>query len=106
MPLPKAGPPPIFPLGLLWSGRMANRNSTSLLACRLLPASLCMAMLAIAESTAVRAAESELGTFNFVFENDAFAGRDRDYTNGVLVSWTSGPDQTPSWATATAHWLT
>jgi hypothetical protein len=48
---------------------------------------------------------SETGTFNLVVENDLFVGEDRDYTNGVQISWTTGPDATPSWAVATARWL-
>ncbi len=31
------------------------------------------------------------GTFSFVFENDALAGTDRNYTNGFRVSWMGGP---------------
>lgn len=31
------------------------------------------------------------GTFSFVFENDALAGTDRNYTNGFRASWMGGP---------------
>jgi lipid A 3-O-deacylase len=48
---------------------------------------------------------SETGTLNLVVENDSLAGRDQDYTSGIQISWTSGPDETPSWAVDTAHWL-
>jgi hypothetical protein len=48
---------------------------------------------------------SEAGTFNLVVENDLFVGEDRDYTNGVQISWTTGPDATPSWAIDVARWL-
>lgn len=52
---------------------------------------------------AASAQEPEQGTFNFVLENDLFTGLDRDYTNGILFSWTSGPDQVPSWVIDAAH---
>lgn len=51
-------------------------------------------MLAAASRHAA-GAEPENGTLNVVFENDIFYGQDRDYTNGVLLSWTSGPNQGP-----------
>lgn len=33
--------------------------------------------------------KSELGTFEFKFENDLFSGSDRHYTNGMRLSWLS-----------------
>jgi hypothetical protein len=59
---------------------------------------LALAMLAAASATAMRADEPERGTFNLVLENDIVSGFDRDYTNGIQFSWTSGPDRVPSWA--------
>ncbi len=32
---------------------------------------------------------AHFGALTFYFENDAFAGTDRDYTNGARISWTS-----------------
>jgi hypothetical protein len=49
--------------------------------------------------------EAETGTLNLVVENDLVSGQDGDYTSGVLLSWTSGVADTPSWAVATAKWL-
>jgi hypothetical protein len=76
-----------------------DRYRSSLVAC------LYGALMAITAVPAVRAKDSEFGTLNLVIENDSFAGHDRDYTNGILASWTTGPDQTPSWARAVARWL-
>lgn len=39
------------------------------------------------------AAEDARGTLNLVFENDTFAGTDRNYTNGVELSWLSAPNR-------------
>ncbi|MEK9752575.1 MAG: lipid A deacylase LpxR family protein, partial [Rhodospirillaceae bacterium] len=36
-----------------------------------------------------KAGGTELGTFTLQFENDLFAGTDRNYTNGVRLSWLS-----------------
>ena len=46
------------------------------------------------------AAESpKAGTLSFVFENDAFHGTDRHYTNGMKLIWVPGRDvPTPGWA--------
>jgi lipid A 3-O-deacylase len=49
----------------------------------------------VASNVQAPAAEPENGTFSVVFENDLFYGQDRDYTNGVLLSWTSGPNRGP-----------
>lgn len=47
--------------------------------------------------------EPERGTFSFVFENDIFAGSDRNYTNGVRAEWLSAPDDIPDWLTDAAR---
>jgi len=47
----------------------------------------------------------ESGTISLLFENDIFYGLDRDYTNGVQVSWTSAPDRAPAWALQSARVL-
>src|SRR5262245_31472604 len=44
----------------------------------------------------------ENGTLGIVFENDLFYGQDRDYTNGVLLSWTTGPNQA-GWLSGVAN---
>ena len=50
-------------------------------------------------------AESEDATFSILFENDVFFKTDRDYTNGVQFSYTTGPDDAKSWAVDTARLL-
>jgi lipid A 3-O-deacylase len=40
-------------------------------------------------SELAKAGDTELGTFTIQFENDLFAGTDRNYTNGVRLSWLS-----------------
>ncbi len=42
------------------------------------------------------------GIFNVVFENDIFAGSDREYTNGVRFSWLSSEENMPDWARSAA----
>jgi lipid A 3-O-deacylase len=48
-------------------------------------------------STPALAAEDDKGIFNVVIENDFFAGEDRDYTNGIRLSWLSSEKNTPQW---------
>jgi hypothetical protein len=42
--------------------------------------------------------EPETGTLSLVLENDLFYGTDEHYTNGIRISWLSGPKDTPDWA--------
>lgn len=44
-----------------------------------------------------RADETERGTLSVLVENDVFFDTDRDYTNGLMLSYTLGPDSTPQW---------
>lgn len=44
-----------------------------------------------------RAGETEHGTLSVLVENDVFFDTDRDYTNGLMLSYTLGPDSTPAW---------
>jgi hypothetical protein len=53
--------------------------------------------------TAQAPAPAEKGTFSLVVENDLFADFDRHYTNGIELSWTSGPDAVPDWLLDAAH---
>jgi hypothetical protein len=55
--------------------------------------------------SAFAAEDSETGVLSLVFENDLFSDTDRNYTNGVRVSWLSGPDRTPEWALGAARWF-
>ena len=41
---------------------------------------------------------SEKGTLSLLFENDLFYNSDHDYTNGVLIGYTTAPQDTPDWA--------
>lgn len=49
--------------------------------------------------------EDRRGTWTFVLENDAFAGTDRHYTNGIHLSWLSASDDVPGAARVAASWL-
>jgi len=45
------------------------------------------------------------GTWTFVLENDLFAGTDRNYTNGVQLSYTSAADRAPKFMRDFGSWL-
>ncbi len=45
------------------------------------------------------------GILNIVFENDKFANTDRDYTNGIRVSWISSEENMPDWTRTIARAL-
>lgn len=60
-----------------------------------------VALPAGAEET--RAEPDDKGIFNVVWENDKFAGTDRDYTNGVRVSWLSSEENMPAWSRSVAN---
>jgi hypothetical protein len=62
----------------------------------------CAAVPARAEDAA---APDNENTFSVLFENDIFFGTDRDYTNGVLFTYTQAPDETPNFAVRAARWL-
>jgi hypothetical protein len=71
------------------------------------------AAVAVVDATAAAADAIEppdLGGFwALTFENDIFAGTDRDYTNGVRVSYTSHRNDLPLWGRAARDhlgWLT
>ena len=49
--------------------------------------------------------EDDKGIFSLVFENDLFAGEDRDYTNGVRLSYLSPEEHMPGWANSLANML-
>lgn len=59
------------------------------------------ALPAWAEEERVEA--DDKGIFNLVWENDKFAGTDRDYTNGVRASWLSSEENMPAWSRAVAN---
>lgn len=48
---------------------------------------------------------SEKGTLSLLFENDLFYNSDHDYTNGVLIGYTTAPQDTPDWAVDLARKL-
>ena len=50
-------------------------------------------------------ADNEHGTLSFLFENDLFYHADRDYTNGVELSYTSSAQDTPDLFAHIAHSL-
>jgi hypothetical protein len=47
----------------------------------------------------------EKGTFGILFENDWFNKSDHNYTNGIELTYTTAPQDTPDWLIETAHWL-
>lgn len=49
--------------------------------------------------------KDDKGVFNVVVENDKFAGTDRDYTNGIRLSYISSEERTPDWAWSIARAL-
>ncbi|MEM1140141.1 MAG: lipid A deacylase LpxR family protein [Pseudomonadota bacterium] len=64
-------------------------------------ASLAAALLAPAGTADANDLDTE-GTWNFTWENDFFAGTDRNYTNGVRLSFRSGERQRDAYS----GWLT
>ena len=58
---------------------------------------LCVAVPACA------ADDPEKGTLTVLFENDLFYNSDHDYTNGVLIGYTTAPQDTPDWAVRLAR---
>lgn len=52
-----------------------------------------------------RTEADDKGIFNMVWENDKFAGTDRDYTNGVRFSWMSSEENMPGWSRSLANAL-
>jgi lipid A 3-O-deacylase len=48
---------------------------------------------------------ADRGTFSLLFENDIFYKTDRDYTNGVELSYTTAAQDTPKLFVDIAHWL-
>ena len=66
---------------------------------------LIAALLSVAACPALAADGTEKGTFSVLFENDIFYSSDHDYTNGVLLAYTTAPQDTPDWAVRTARLL-
>jgi hypothetical protein len=69
------------------------------------PRALIVAAFCAALSPAKAADSPEKGTLSILFENDIFYNSDHDYTNGVLIGYTTAPDDTPDWAVHWARWL-
>jgi len=63
------------------------------------------AALTLASLPAQAESGTEKGTFSILFENDIFDNADHDYTNGVELTYTTAPEETPDWAVRTANWL-
>ena len=65
------------------------------------------AFLAVTSSAALAdpQAQPERGTLSFLFENDLFYNTDRDYTNGVELSYTAPVQDTPGVIVRLAHGL-
>jgi lipid A 3-O-deacylase len=52
-----------------------------------------------------QAGAPEKSTFSVLFENDIFYNTDHDYTNGVALSYSPAPSDTPQWAIDAARAL-
>ena len=63
-----------------------------------------LAVLGLA-APAHAADRTEKGTLSLLFENDLFYNSDHDYTNGVLIGYTTAPQDTPDWAVDLARKL-
>jgi hypothetical protein len=57
------------------------------------------------DASETNAPGSEKGAFSILFENDLFFNSDHDYTNGVELSYSTAPDDTPQWAIDAARAL-
>jgi hypothetical protein len=68
-------------------------------------ASIFGAAILLAAAAQAARAESEPATFSILFENDVFFNTDRDYTNGVQLAYTTGPDRNYDWAVDAARAL-
>ncbi|HEY0720738.1 MAG TPA: lipid A deacylase LpxR family protein [Gammaproteobacteria bacterium] len=62
-------------------------------------------LVCVAVPRAVEAANSAAGTLSLVHENDLFNHTDRNYTNGVQLSWVPGDSAPPAWALHIARQL-
>jgi len=62
-------------------------------------------LFSIAAAHADPVAGNERGTLSLLFENDIFYRTDRDYTNGVELSYTSAAQDTPNPLVHVAQWL-
>jgi hypothetical protein len=67
---------------------------------KLISLTLCALLL----TSGVAQAE-DVGTLTSLFDNDLFNNRDRHYTNGVALAWTTAASRTPNWLRDTAHAL-
>ena len=78
---------------------------------RLLYFSLALLLLVSSYANAETEANQSFGNMTIYWENDFFAGSDRDYTNGIKIIWGSGyspqgdSSALPGWVTKTTQWL-
>ena len=64
-----------------------------------------LAALGMSTAQAANEPRTEKGTFAILFENDWFTHQDHNYTNGIELTYTTAPQDTPQWLVDTAHWL-
>jgi hypothetical protein len=64
-----------------------------------------VAVLSIVGAQGASEPRTEKGTFGILFENDWFTNADHNYTNGIELTYTTAPQDTPDWLIDTAHWL-
>jgi hypothetical protein len=64
-----------------------------------------LAALGMSGAQAANEPRPEKGVFGMLFENDWFNHEDHNYTNGIELTYTTAPQDTPQWLVDTAHWL-
>jgi len=64
-----------------------------------------LAALCINGANAADEPKPEKGVFGILVENDWFNNSDHNYTNGIELTYTTAPQDTPQWLVDTAHWL-
>jgi lipid A 3-O-deacylase len=72
---------------------------------RIIISAVCLASVSAPALAVPIREEDDKGIFNIVVENDTFAGADRDYTNGIRLSWLSSEENMPQWTRSVAHAL-
>jgi lipid A 3-O-deacylase len=68
-------------------------------------AGLLALMTCVSSGTVNADPSADHGTLSFLFENDLFYKTDRDYTNGVELSYTTAAEDTPKLFVDVARWL-
>ncbi len=76
------------------------KRAAALLTCALVLVALWLVVPHTAAANDISA-----GTLSLVSENDLYNRTDRNYTNGIQLSWVSSAPAAPGWLTQLAHWV-